>query len=92
MIKTKAIWLGITIWIIITVVFSKFDAPADGFTSIGFPLHFYTYFEGKSASGSSIDHGLILTYFLVDFIALLAFIILFSIILPGRRKPIKTHL
>ncbi|MBB6112496.1 hypothetical protein [Mucilaginibacter lappiensis] len=92
MIKTKAIWLGIAIWIIITVVFSKFDAPADGFSSIGFPLHFYTYFEGKSASGSSIDHGIILTYLLVDFIALIVFIVLLHVILSGRRKPIKIHL
>lgn len=88
MIKRKAIWLAIAIWIIITVVFSRFDAPADGFTSIGFPLHFYTYFEGKSADGSFIKHGVILTYFLIDLIALIAFIFLIRIILLSRRKPI----
>lgn len=88
MIKKKAILWGIPIWIIITVAFSTFDAAADGFTSIGFPLHFYTYFEGKSASGSFIKHGVILTYFLIDVIALIAFILLVRIILLSRRKPI----
>ncbi|NHA06781.1 hypothetical protein G7092_23460 [Mucilaginibacter sp. HC2] len=91
MIKRKAIWLGIAIWIIITVVFSKFNTASDGITSIGFPLHFYTHFEGKSASGSGVTYGLVLTGLLVDIVALLTFIILIYIILPGRRKPVKTQ-
>ncbi|MGF7040044.1 hypothetical protein [Mucilaginibacter lappiensis] len=90
MIKKKAIWLGLTIWIIITVVFSTVDAPSDGFTSVGFPLHFYSYIEGKVALGSWTEVGFILTNFLIDFIALLAFIILFSIFLLNRRKQLKT--
>jgi len=92
MIKTKAIWLGIAIWIIITVVFSKSDAPSDGFTSIGFPLHFYSYTGGKLSSGSYINNGVILTYLLVDFIALIVFIVLLHIILLSRRKPFKIQL
>jgi uncharacterized membrane protein len=90
MIKREAILWGIAIWVITTVTFSMFNAPANGFTSIGFPWRFYSYSTMESSQGSAVKVGFILTYFLFDLIALLAFIILFSIFLLNRRKQLKT--
>jgi hypothetical protein len=91
MIKKKAILWGIAIWVIITVIFSMFNAPANGSISIGFPWRFYSYSTMESSLGSAVKVGFILTYFLFDLIALLAFIILFSIFLLNRRKQLETR-
>lgn len=91
MIKREAILWGIAIWVIITVIFSMFNAPANGSASIGFPSRFYSYSTMESSLGSAVKVGFILTYFLFDLIALLAFIILFSIFLLNRRKQLKTR-
>jgi len=91
MIKKKAIFWGIAIWIIITIIFSMFNAPANGLTSIGFPWHFYSYSTMESSLGSGFAVRFLLIYFLLDLIALLAFIILFSIFLLNRRKQLKTR-
>ena len=90
MIKKKAILWGIAIWIIITVIFSMFNAPANGSASIGFPWRFYSYSTMESSMGSGYSVRFIFIYFLLDLIALLAFIILFSIFLLNRRKQLKT--
>lgn len=89
MIKKKAVLWGIAIWIVATIIFSMFDAPSDGFTSIGFPWHFYSYNYGNSTLVSGFAIKFSFTDFLLDLIALLAFIILFSIILSNRQKQPK---
>lgn len=86
MIKKKAIFWGIAIWIIITLIFSVFNAHANGFISIGFPWHFYSYKTMEASSGSALTVSFLLIDFLLDLIALLALIILLNIILLNRRK------
>ena len=50
-IHTKPTLLAIAAFIVITLIYSTYEAESDGFTLIGFPLTFNKYTEGK------IDHS-----------------------------------
>ncbi|MBL4675348.1 MAG: hypothetical protein JKY70_03960 [Mucilaginibacter sp.] len=92
--KTKATILGIIIWVILTVVFAKSDAASDGYSLMGFPFYFYTYFSGKQAntvsSGTAFKIDLI--NLLADLFFAIAFVLLINFILLRIFKPKTTTL
>lgn len=89
MTKKTALLAFIIVWIIITIIYSKYDTPADGFTLIGFPFHFYSYFSGKTTGICKMDNGFHWDYFVFDMIIATAFftlIFLFQIFLSNFKK------
>ncbi|SDM39112.1 putative solute:sodium symporter small subunit [Pedobacter steynii] len=45
--RTKPTLVALAIFFFVTIVYSQFEAPHDGFTLIGFPFTFYKYSSGK---------------------------------------------
>ena len=93
--KTKATLLGMLIWVIITMIYSRFAGIANDFNSIGFPLHFYSYFASKPNNSDVVSEG---TAFRIDFVPLIldlfcaiVFIVLLNVLLSKKFKPSKTN-
>jgi hypothetical protein len=88
--KTKATFLGLFIWIIITIIFSKSDAASDGYDLIGFPIYFYSLFSGKSTDPTAYGVKVDFIKLIFDLIIAAAFITLLNMILLKIFKPSKT--
>ena len=75
-INTKPTLLAIAVFIVITLIYSTFEAESDGFSLIGFPLTFNKYTEGKiDPSDIGLAHiGFNTSNFLIDMLVLLVFI------------------
>ena len=75
-IYTKPTLLAIAVFIVITLIYSTFEAESDGFTLIGFPLTFNKYTEGKiDPSDIGLAHiGFNTSNFLLDMLVLVVFI------------------
>ncbi|WP_454800953.1 hypothetical protein [Mucilaginibacter phyllosphaerae] len=93
--KIKATLLGVLIWVIITIIYSSFDANNNQHHSIGFPFPFYNYFAGNPGNSDVVAGGVA---FSIDFISLIldlffaaVFIFLLNLILVRLFKPSKTN-
>jgi hypothetical protein len=70
-------------WLILNIVFSKFESPIDGYDEVGFPFIFYRDFAGKC------DDCLITGFFLKEFllnIGIVFIITVFSVTLVSKIK------
>jgi hypothetical protein len=88
--KTKAAFLGILIWIIITLIFSQLNAASNGVYIIGFPFYFVTIFlKSGISTGFRFEGDLVkLAY---DLFIAFVFIVLLNIVLMKLFKPSKTN-
>ena len=68
--------LAIAVFIVMTMIYSTFEAESDGFTLIGFPLTFNKYTYGKiDPFDIGLAHiGFDTSNFLLDILVLLVFI------------------
>lgn len=66
MIRKEALIIGIITWIIVILLFSKFDAAAGGVSRIGFPWHFYAYSKTPSYLTMETDLGFDFNNFILD--------------------------
>lgn len=78
----KPTLLAIAAIIVITVIYSTYEAESDGFTSIGFPLTFNKYTYGKiDPADIGLAHiGFNTGNFLLDMLVLAIFIWVFNVI------------
>jgi hypothetical protein len=89
--KTKATFLGLLIWIVITIIYSKVDAAPHGSDLIGFPFYFLSLSAGKSAVVAvGLGFNLDFAHLILDVILAIAFVLLLNIILLKIFKPSKT--
>ena len=92
--KTKATLLGIVIWVILTVAFSKWEAGPDSFDQVGFPLYFYKFSSSKYTvtTGGGYTLRIDLINLLADLFFAIAFVLLLNFILLRIFKPKTTTL
>ncbi|MBD1387719.1 hypothetical protein IDJ75_20720 [Mucilaginibacter rigui] len=89
--KTKATFLGVLIWIIITLIFSQLNAASNGVYVIGFPFYFLTIFTSKSAISTGFRFEGDLVKLASDLFIAFVFIVLLNIILMKLFKSSKTN-
>jgi flagellar biogenesis protein FliO len=89
--KTKATFLGILIWIIITLIFSQLNAASNGVYIIGFPFYFVNIFFDKSGISTGFRFEGDLVKLAYDLFIAFAFIVLLNIVLMKLFKPSKTN-
>jgi hypothetical protein len=89
--KTKAAYLGILIWIIITLIFSQLNAASNGVYIIGFPFYFVTIFLSESGISTGFRFEGDLVKLAYDLFIAFVFIVLLNIVLMKLFKPSKTN-
>ena len=90
MIRKEAILIGIVAWIIITLLFSKFDGASDGWTLIGIPWYFYAYTEEKIIIFNTYREGFDFSSFILDLSSLAVFIYVINFFISRNLKKIDT--
>jgi hypothetical protein len=88
--KTKAAFLGILIWIIITLIFSQLNTASNGVYIIGFPFYFVNIFFDKSGISTGFRFEGDLVKLAYDLFIAFVFIVLLNIVLMKLFKP-KTN-
>lgn len=66
MIRKEALIIGIITWVVVTLLFSKFDATVGGVSRIGFPWHFYSYSNTPSYLTIETNLGFNFNNFVLD--------------------------
>jgi hypothetical protein len=79
------VFLSLTIfWLILSVLFGRFNSSSDGYNEIGFPFTFYRSFSGKCFNCKVL--GLLGKELLLDIVILIVITFIFQIVV----KKIKT--
>ncbi|MEO7212896.1 hypothetical protein [Mucilaginibacter sp.] len=89
MVRKEAILFGIGAWVILTYLFSKNDAAADGVTAYGFPFYFYTKAGGKMILGSGEQMGFDFIHLIWDLCCLAGLVYIVNRLLTRSLKKIK---
>ncbi len=69
----------LAIWIILVLIFGKYEAQSDGFNELGIPFVFYRYFSGKG-DYNKLHLGINYCNLIID----LAIVFLISLIIMNR--------
>jgi hypothetical protein len=70
----KIIAAIILCWLILNIVFSKFESPSDGYDEVGFPFIFYRDFAGKC------DECLATGFFLKEFLLNIGIVFIITVV------------